>query len=262
MGVGVFSGNSNYNVDIDAVVIAQNASGNYSTVYWRVIVNKLGGLSYWGSASYSNSGWADSNLNANLWNASGFAYDFRSKTSITLAEGTFNVPHRADGTAEYSLNGGVTLVQLGTASAGIGTRSLPRIANVPEAPTPLPFGPITSSSAEFRFSGNGSGGGPIREWQVHYGTDPAAGQFAKSSTGSTVIDGLKPNSTYYFWARGRNDFGWGPFSSRVSAKTLNGSVLVKHNGVWKEAVPYVKHNGVWKLAVPYVKHNGVWKTTQ
>lgn len=253
-----FSGNASYNLDLDAALVSQNTAQNFSTIYWRAIVNKTGSTSYWASGG-GNTGWADSSVNSDLWNGRNLAYDFRNASNKIFAEGTFNVPHRADGTAEYWVKGGLTLASLGSATAETGTRSLPRIANVPEAPTPLPFGEITASSIQYRFSGNGSGGGPIRQWQVHYGTDPNAGQLAANSDGGTPITGLLPGRTYYFWSRGRNDLGWGPFSKRTSAKTLAGGARIKVNGAWKVGVPYIKVNGTWKLAVPYIKVNGVWK---
>ena len=36
---------------------------------------------------------------------------------------------------------------------------------------------------------------------------------------------------------------------------------VKHNGTWKNTVPYVKHNGSWKIAIPFVKQSGSWKNS-
>jgi hypothetical protein len=180
--------------------------------------------------------------------------------TFTIAEGTFQIDHRSNGTAEYYVNGGLSLNALGSASAGTGIRSLPTIptTTVPEAPTPIAVYKATADSLLFRFSGNSSGGTPIREWQIHYGTDSRSGQHAAVSEGTTTITGLIPGTKYYFWARGRNDIGWGPFSKPMSGTTLVG-VRIKHNGMWKQAIPYVKVNGVWRLAQPHVKVNGTWK---
>lgn len=129
---------------------------------------------------------------------------------------------------------------------------------VPEAPTPMAFGTITPDSIQYRFHGNGSDT-PIREWQVHYGLRLDYGEFATSSNGATPIGALQPGLIYYFWSRGRNDAGWGPFSRRTSIRTLRGGARIKINGVWKTVIPYIKVNGVWKVAAPYIKVNGVWK---
>jgi len=267
MGTATFSGNGNYYIDVDANLVSQNFGGNFSTIYWRVDVVKTSGSGYWASTGIGNKGWADSNLGGNpdLWNAGDLAYDFRNGQNTgrwTLASGQFNVPHRSDGTAEYFVNGGLTLASLGSASAGTGTRSLPRLANVPDAPVPVGFGEITQNSIVYLFSGRGDGGSPIREWQALWQDATINGpQNAYSSNGATILGpGLTPGHTYNFWSRGRNDVGWGPWSAVSTAKTIAGA-RVKVNGVWRDAVPYVKVNGVWRLAQPLVKVNGTWKKT-
>jgi hypothetical protein len=113
----------------------------------------------------------------------------------------------------------------------------------------------------YRFSGNSNGGSPILEWQIGYGTNPNSVQFTTPSSGTTVVGALSSNTTWYFWSRGRNAQGWGPWSNRLSAKTQAGGARVRVNGVWKNAIPYVKVKGVWKQAVPYVRVKGVWKQT-
>lgn len=263
MATALFNANSNYYIDVDAVVQSQNIAGNYSTIYWRVMVFHTGGTSYSSSAQAGNSGYADSNLagDPDLWNGTNLSYNFingQSTGSWIFAQGVFNVPHRSDGTAEYFVNGGLTLVNLGTAAIGTGVRSLPSLGRVPDAPTPIGLDNITQTSMRYRFSGNYDGGSPIREWQVGYGLDPNGSQFTVGSNGTTGIGGLAPGKTWYFWSRGRNDLGWGAWSARSSARTTAGA-RIKSNGVWKEAIPYVKVNGVWKITQPYVKKAGVWK---
>ena len=43
MGQAAFSNYSQYVLDIDAAVQSQNQGGNYSVIYWRVLVYKTGG---------------------------------------------------------------------------------------------------------------------------------------------------------------------------------------------------------------------------
>lgn len=266
MGQATFSGNSHYQIDVDAALVSQN--GNSSTIYWRVIVIKTGsfGNSAWGNTG--SKGWADSNrAGANdLWANNNIQFNFQNGSqngNFTMAEGTFVVNHNADGTGSYHVSAGLTLMSLGSASAGTGIRSLPRtnVKTVPGKPVGLSVDQATSSSLRFRFSGTTDGGSPIREWQIHYGANPTFGEFAIASDGTSIIGALTPGKTYYFWARGRNDIGWGPFSDRMSGKTLAGLARIRVNGVWKNATPYVKVNGVWKIAQPYVKVSGAWKTT-
>jgi Fibronectin type III domain. len=255
-----FSGSSNYIIDIDAALVSQ--SGMTSTIYWRLLVIKT---NHYGHRAWGNTG-SKGNVSSSigpLWSNGNLTYNFQNGSTFgtfTIAEGTFVVTHRADGNAEYVVDSSLTLHALGTAATGTGWRSLPRIRvnTVPDAPTPIAVDNATADSLRFRFSGNNNGGSPILEWQIHYGTDPRSGQHAAVSDGTSTITGLSPGTKYYFWARGRNAIGWGPFSNPISGSTLVG-VRIKHNGAWKQAIPYVKVNGVWRLAQPHVKVNGVWK---
>jgi len=130
-------------------------------------------------------------------------------------------------------------------------------ATVPDAPTPVGVDMIGHTDMRYRFSGNGNGGSPIREWQIGYGTDPNAAQYLVGSGGTSVIGGLSIGTTWYFWSRGRNDVGWGPWSSRSEGRTLS-SGRVKVAGVWREMILYVKVSGAWRQAILYEKKSGVW----
>lgn len=131
-------------------------------------------------------------------------------------------------------------------------------ATVPAAPTPVGLDQIGHTSVRYRFSGNSDGGSPIREWQIGYGTDPNNVQFLTGSNGNTVVGGLSLATTWYFWSRGRNDVGWGPWSSRSQARTLS-SGRVKVAGTWREMVLYVKVAGSWRQAIIYNKVAGTWR---
>lgn len=104
--------------------------------------------------------------------------------------------------------------------SGLSARSAMMTHRVPYAPTPVALSAVTDQSVHAIFQGNGSGGDPVLEWQIGYGTDPNYPQLFQSSTGTSDILGLLPNTTYYFWARGRNDLGWGNWSPRSQALLL------------------------------------------
>lgn len=130
---------------------------------------------------------------------------------------------------------------------------------VPDAPSPVTFDLITQTSLRTRFSGGFDGGEPVDQWQLAYGlSSNVANATLVTSSGTYSLSNLSPGETYYFWARGRNAVGWGPWSS-VRAQTLRAGGMVKDDGIWKRALPYVKVNGIWRLSESHVKQAGVWK---
>lgn len=257
MGTATFSANGNYYIDVDAAVQSQNQAGNYSTIYWRVDVVKTWGTGFYGSGS----GWCNSNV-GQVWNNGALRYDFRNGASTgrwTIASGTFNVGHDANGYANYEVIGSLSLSSLGGATAGSGVKSAPRIPKPPGAPFSLGFRDILPTSLVHQFSGTTDGGSGILGWEIHYGTDPTGnGNKILASGGTSLITGLRPATQYYFWSRGRNGVGWGPFSVRDQAKTLS-AARVRIQGEYKNAIPYVKHEGVYKMILPYIKDKNVWK---
>lgn len=135
---------------------------------------------------------------------------------------------------------------------------------VPDSPSAVEFSLITQKSIRTRFTGGFAGGfeagAAVREWQLAYGKDPNTAQVYVASNGTNDLTNLDPGRTYYFWARGRNDVGWGPWSP-VRVATLRAGAYVKVNGVWRRALPYEKVNGVWRLERPFVKTVGTWRET-
>ena len=93
-------------------------------------------------------------------------------------------------------------------------------ATVPGAPTPVTFTNVTSTSLTAMFSGLTSGGSPVLEWMIAYGTSPTTPTVFIASGGTSNIVSLTPGTTYYFWARGRNAIGWGPWSPRTQVTML------------------------------------------
>jgi hypothetical protein len=260
MAIATFSGNGNYRIDVDAGLSYQ--TGLTSVIYWRILVHKSNTTGHRAWGNNGSSGYADASV-GRVWTNGNMEYNFQNGSmsgTFTIAEGTFNVQHRADGHAEYYFSGGLTLAQLGSASATTGWRSLPHIqtATVPQAPTPLGVDQNEMTSLRYRFSGNGDGGAPILEWQALWQEGGGPQNAVGWQNGTFILTGLKPATNYNFWSRGRNSVGWGPWSAISSGRTISGA-RVKQNGVWKEAVPYVKQNGAWKLAQPYSKVNGIWR---
>lgn len=191
--------------------------------------------------------------------------------SVTLgggsASGTFNISGNQEvvvwsgnvgSTANMTLNMGATGTSGLGGPASVGA-TIQR-ATVPGAPVPISCAPVTMTSILYRFGGTTDGGAAIDQWQIGYGTDPNSPQYFVGSGGTTEVGGLSPGTTWYFWSRGHNAVGWGPWSARAQATTYAGS-KVKVSGVWKNAVAWVKVSGVWKRAQPWVRLGGNWKRT-
>lgn len=124
-------------------------------------------------------------------------------------------------TVTYSQN--VTFYIGATGTSGFGGPTTFTVfinrATVPPAPGPVVLSSITATSMYAAFASNGDGGSTIYEWQIGYGTNPDV-QTNFVSSSATTISGLTTGTTYYFWSRGRNAQGWGPWGIRTSATTL------------------------------------------
>lgn len=93
-------------------------------------------------------------------------------------------------------------------------------ATVPPAPSIVTLSSITSTSMNTVFTGNGDGGSAITAWQLGYGVNTSTPDTIVDSSGTLLISGLTPGTTYYFWARGVNGVGAGPWGPRSQATTL------------------------------------------
>jgi hypothetical protein len=179
-----------------------------------------------------------------------------SGATVKTSDGTLSVVGLARGTTYYFWARGYNSEGWGPWSS---VRSI-RTLQVPDAPDPVVLSNITQTTVHTQFTGNGNGGAAVTQWQLGYGTSATAPQISVTSTGTLDVTGLTPGATYYFWARGLNSVGWGPYSARTSSKSKAGAYVLV-GGVWKEAIPYVRVAGVWKVAEPWVRVYGIWKKT-
>ncbi len=92
-------------------------------------------------------------------------------------------------------------------------------AQVPPAPTPVSLTDITGTGMKAIFNSQGTGVGTFYRWELGYGTDPNNPTTIIESSGTSILTGLSHSTTYYFWARGVNSVGNGPWSTRTSAAT-------------------------------------------
>lgn len=142
--------------------------------------------------------------------------------------------------------------------SGWGPRSQVMTKDVPDAPGPIAVSDITQVSLTATFAARGNGGSPILGMQVGYSyTSDHHIWEADAPTGVAHITGLNPYSTYYLWARARNVYGWGAWSSMATVKTAAGG-WVNVNGIYRPGIFYVKDNGAWKVGEPWGRIAGYW----
>lgn len=102
-----------------------------------------------------------------------------------------------------------------------------RIPKPPGQPFAVSFDRATTNSLRFIFSGTTDGGSPILEWQAQADDDPNFGSPNSTwSAGDTTFTNLSPATQYRARARGRNAYGWGPWSavdSNAIATTMTAS---------------------------------------
>lgn len=90
---------------------------------------------------------------------------------------------------------------------------------VPPAPNLKSVTATSASQIRVIFSSNGTGGAPILEWQIGYGTSSGGPSQTVTSDGDTIVGGFNSGQRVYFWARGRNSRGWSAWSNRRDTTT-------------------------------------------
>lgn len=133
-------------------------------------------------------------------------------------------------------------------------------ATVPGATTPLFIDTVTHQTFRYAFSGGSDGGSPIREWQIGYGYAGQGVQWTAASGGTSIVGTFTVGARIGIWSRGRNDVGWGPWSSEMQVQLLRGLKL-KVAGTWRDVIPYTKLAGTWRASEPFVKYAGTWRAS-
>ena len=257
--VANLSGSGPQQVYVWLSYVSYNQGGNFSTWYWEVVYKQNGGLQ-----------WMSDNVNS--WSLSGFA----------VGGGSFGIPSSWAGGGDYMLGNGYftkghdsngylpaqTMYasissphgNIGSGTAGVNSVAV-QIPRTPPAPSVAGYGfdQITSDSARYRFSSTGDGGSPITAWRFELATNPAfTGAVVYTSSGTTLLTGLTPGTTYYARAWGENAVGAGAKSAVSTMTTLPG-VYVSDGVNWVGAPSVVSDGSAWLPLVPKISTGSAWE---
>lgn len=204
-----FSGNAGYTMGVDI-----GRSGTSVTVGNLHVVKSAGYTGYWTANSYS---WSIS-ISTGGGQSGTWTYDFRGNTGGTVARVIFG------DTRQFAVGAGRTATVTVTVAMSFGSATVSQqvtIPNTPPAPKNIGVDQATTNSLRYRFSSSGDGGSAVTGWQARYSTNSSmSGATTIASTGTSVVTGLNPGTTYYFQSRGQNAMGWGAWSAVASGQTL------------------------------------------
>ena len=194
-----------------------DTANNRSTYAWELSARYNDGGNYsfmldpkpWGATVEGGSDTGSHNL------------DFRGGvTKIVLGSGVTGwKTHDKDGYLTVNMSAFMNNVPTFGSASMSGSFAADRIAQVPDATTPIAVDNITETSMRYRFSGNGNGGSSIIRWEYQYSTSSsfASGNSAVIvSNGTSTATGLTGGTRYYFRSRGVNAVGNGPWSTVLS----------------------------------------------
>lgn len=90
---------------------------------------------------------------------------------------------------------------------------------VPGPPSIYQTHAISPTHIHVQFSAGYDGGSPVLEWQLGFGASSGYPEAYWGSGGTSDVGPFVSGTRVYFWARGRNAVGWGPWSNRTEATT-------------------------------------------
>lgn len=200
---------------------SQDVAGNFSRINWQVGWRfsttscrglRKGSAKVNGSTVYNDQDAGDG--------VHGYVSGHDHQPKLQTASGVINIAHLSNGTKTFvatfgmtGWDGGPNLLSNGTGSWALPT--IPRLSSPPGLPI---ITDIQSTSVFVTFT-DGTGGAAIDSRRIGYGTSPTAVITEIASDGSTLITGLTPGTTYYFWAATHNVAGWTGWSPRATAVT-------------------------------------------
>lgn len=224
----IVSGSSYARIRYETQLASQNTLGNYSTINYQVYIDFIGCdaeldagyAAWWGGVLYNNGG--------RVYN---YAGNFSNHT-VTMATGSFNVGHDANGNGSYGGDAHVTVFSSGVTSTS-GSAGLPRIALAPTISS-VTVDTIKPTSARLGGEISSVGHGTGATWEMFYRLQGAGSWTSLGQQGDAAgfnywnATGLKPGKTYEYFARVWNNNGDTTNSSTFNFKTqpVSGMIAV------------------------------------
>lgn len=224
----IVSGSAYARIRYETQLASQNVGGNYSTINYQVYIDFIGCdaqldagyAAWWGAVLYNNGG--------RVYN---YAGNFSNHT-VTMATGSFNVGHDANGNASYGGDAHVSVYASGTTSTS-GSAGLPRIALAPTISSII-SDTITPTSARLGGEISSVGHGTGATWEMFYRKQGNSTWISLGQQGDAAgynywtPTGLQPGTTYEYFGRVWNNNGDTSNSSVFTFKTqsLSGMIAV------------------------------------
>ncbi len=247
----------------------QNQSGNTSTVRVRGALYNLSNHEVHntlGPVRRTISGWG------NDYNPPHFNFSIHGGGVDTFIDHEFVVGHDPEGnmTVHFAVSYGLTGTDMFQSNKECDARlTLTRIPKRPSPPGTPVLSEILPTSLRVSWTASAdTNGSPINNYRLRRWTgNEQAGPYTDSIANNLArnVTGLEPGSNYTFAVYAHNgsadNGGWSNPSPDAHTQLLSGA-MIRVNGSWVKAIPYVRDGGVWKMAVPYIRAGGVWKPSE
>lgn len=210
-----------------------NQGGNYSTINWTLYADFVNSDAQLDDGVANGGGGQRYRNGGRIYNFSGNY----SNHTITIASGSFNVGHDANGNGSYGMDANFYVYQSGRAYAS-GSEGLPRLGGAPGGAAKS-VDTIDDTSARLGRKQDNNGRGTSSANRVHYRRGASGGYSQTPDQGGTgwkynTVSGLTPNSSYQYFSRHWNNNGDSTDTGTSTFKTLaSGSITsiedIKYN---------------------------------
>lgn len=220
------SGGNVARIRYETQLASQNTGGNYSTINYQVYID------FFGCDAQLDNGYADCYPGV-LYNNGGRVYNYASNFSnhtVTMATGSYNQGHDANGNGSFYGSARIAVYQSGTSSTS-GSAGLPRIGLAPGI-YGITADTITPTSARLGGEITGYGHGTSANMNMYVRLQGTGGWTDLGNQGDVggynywTASGLQPGKTYEYIMNVWNNNGDFSQSSTQTFKTLPVSGMI------------------------------------